>query len=430
VSISKPKSTLALLALLALLVAGCGGGSSSSGGGSSSSSSSTTATTGGATPAEAVPLLPLEPGYANWPMFGRVPQRTHYLPANHGSIDRPLDPPLKQAWTINTHALIEFPPAIHRGYAFVINKYGNAKAIQLSDHKVIWGFNLDPEDKGHQVTVTAPVYYRGKLFGAILDGHVAAGDAVTGKPLWLRDLHAHLESSPLAVDGNLYLGTDSAEVVALDAGDGHTVWTFKAPGAIKASPSYDAGDIFVADYQSSMFALNADTGKPVWRTNTSKVAPYGSGGFFSSPAIGFGDVYAARDDGRVYALDEATGKVKWSFDTGAAVYGSPALAQVPGTPPTIYIGSENGRFYALNARTGKVEWTYDVGGPIPGTSTVIGHTVYVSSFTTRKTIGIDVRTHKKDFEIGQAGYTPMVSDGRRLILVGYYTVIGLEPTTH
>ncbi len=63
-----------------------------------------------------------------------------------------------------------------------------------------------------------------------------------------------------------------------------------------------------------------------------------------------------------------------------------------------------------------------------GTATVIGHTVYVASFVTKKTLGIDVLTHKKDFEIGQSGYTPMVSDGRRLILVGYYTVIGLRPT--
>ncbi len=418
---------LALAAVVIVLVVGPGRHQASN---PPSSQAAPGKSSGNFTPgaAEAVPLAPLEPGYVDWPMFGRVPQRTHYLPADQGSIDRPLDPPLKQAWSINTHALIEFPPAIHRGFAFVINKYGNAKAIQLSDHKVIWGFNLDPQDKGHQVTVTAPVYYRGRLFGAILDGHVAAGDAVTGKELWLRDLHTHLESSPLAVDGNLYLGTDGGQVIALDAGDGKTVWSFKAPGAIKASPSYDGGNIFVADYQSSMYALNADTGKPVWRTNTSKVAPYGSGGFFSSPAVAFGDVYAARDDGTVYAFDEGTGKVKWSFDAGAAVYGSPAVAEVPGTPPTVYIGAENGRFYALNARTGKVEWSYDVGGPVPGTATVIGHTVYVSSFKTRQTIGIDVRTHKRDFEIGESGYTPMVSDGRQLILVGYYTVIGLEPT--
>jgi outer membrane protein assembly factor BamB len=424
---SKSTATLcALAALLALLIAGCGGGSSSTG--------TTTTAKGSSAPKPAaegpatLPAKTLEPGYADWPYFGRVPQRTHYLPANRGIVDRPLDPPLKQAWTISTHGLIEFPPAIGGGVAYAINKYGNGKAIQLGTRKVIGELNLDPKNKGHQAIVTGPAYYRGIVYGAFLDGTLAAGDGKTGKVVWKRHLHAHLESSPLPVGGNVYLGTDTAEVLALDAGDGHTVWTFKAPGAIKASPSYDAGDIFVADYESSMFALNADTGKPVWKTNTSKVAPYGTGGFFSSPAIAFGDVYAARDDGIVYAFDEATGKVRWSFPAGAAVYGSPAVAQVPGTPPTVYIGAENGRFYALNAKTGKVEWTYDVGGPIPGTATVIGHTVYVSSFQTKKTIGIDVRTHKKNFEIGQAGYTPIVSDGRRLILVGYYTVIGLQPT--
>ncbi len=433
-STRRPLVLLALAALFALLVAGCGGGSSSSGPSSTGSSPKTgsksgESTAGAAAEPEKIPAKPLEPGYIDWPFFGRVPQRTHYLPANQGIVDRPLDPPLKQAWSINTHGLIEFPPAIGGGVAYAINKYGNGKAIRLGDRKVIGELELDPRNKGHQAIVTGPAYYRGDVYGAFLDGTLAAGDGLTGKVVWKRHLHAHLESSPLPVDGNLYVGTDTAEVLAIDAGDGHTVWKFNAPGAIKASPSYDAGNVFVADYESSMYALNANTGKPVWKTNTSKVAPYGKGGFFSSPAIAFGNVYAARDDGIVYAFDEATGKVRWSFPTGAAVYGSPAVAHVPGTPPTVYIGAENGTFYALNARTGKVEWTFDVGGPVPGTATVIGHTVYVSSFQTKKTIGIDVRTHKRDFKIDQAGYTPMISDGHRLILVGYYTVIGLEPTT-
>ncbi len=59
---------------------------------------------------------------------------------------------------------------------------------------------------------------------------------------------------------------------------------------------------------------------------------------------------------------------------------------------------------------------------------MIGHTVYASSFKTRKTIGIDARTDRKTFELKQAGYTPMVSDGRRLYLIGYYELIGLRPT--
>ncbi|HET9676724.1 MAG TPA: PQQ-binding-like beta-propeller repeat protein [Solirubrobacterales bacterium] len=394
----------ACLALAFAALAGCGGdgsGTSASGSGAETSFN----------------------GYVNWPMFGRVPQRTHYLPDQK----RALDPPLRQAWSINTHALIEFPPAIHGGVAYVINKYGNGKAVRLRDRKVLWEINIRPSDKGKPNFVTAPVYYEGVVYGAFLDGHLAAGDAATGRKLWVRKLNAHLESSPLAVNGTLYLGTDTTNLLALDAKTGKTRWSFNSPGAIKASPSYDDGNVFAADYQSSMYALNAKTGKPVWRTNTSKAPPFGRGGFFSSPAVAFGRVYAARDDGTVFALDEKSGKVDWSFDTGGPVYGSPAVADVPGTPPTVYIGSENGKFFALDARTGKPRWRFNVGGAVPGTATVIGHTVYTSSFETQETTGLDARTGKPVFHAKQAGYTPMVSDGKRLFLVSYFGIEGLEP---
>ncbi|HEU4393551.1 MAG TPA: PQQ-binding-like beta-propeller repeat protein [Solirubrobacterales bacterium] len=362
-------------------------------------------------------------GYVDWPLFGRVPERTHYLPAEKGV----LDPPLKQAWSINTHALIEFPPAIHDGVAYVINKYGNQKAVRLRDREVLWELNLRPRDRGKPSFVTAPVYHRGLVYGAFLDGNLVARDARTGKRAWVRRFGAHLESSPLAVGDTLYVGTDANDLVALRASDGRPLWRFHAPGAIKASPSHHHGRVYFADYQSSMFALDAESGKPLWRTNTSRVPPFGRGGFFSSPAIAFGKVYAARDDGTVYAFDEKTGKVEWSFDTGGYVYGSPAVAQVPGTKPSVYIGAENGRFYALDTATGKVEWHRDVGGPVPGTAVVIGRTVYTSSFKTRRTIGYDVVTRRKAFELDQAGYTPVVSDGRRVYAVGYYVVVGLLP---
>jgi outer membrane protein assembly factor BamB len=395
--------------VLAALLGGCGGGSEDS-------------TSGGASGSSSQPSSD-QPSLVDWPLFGRVPARTHYLPAER----KALDPPLKQAWSINTHALIEFPPAIHDGVAYVINKYGNGKAVRLADRKVLWELKVRPSDKGEPNMVTAPVYYRGRVYGAFLTGHLAAGDAETGRKVWVRKFKMQFESSPLAIEGTLYLGTNETNLLALHASSGRVKWRFNAPAAIKASPSFHGGRVFAADYESSMFALDAETGKPAWRTDTSKVAPFGSGGFFSSPAIAFGRVYAARDDGTVYAFDERTGKVAWSFDTGAQVYGSPAVAQVPDTPPTVYIGAENGRFFALDARTGKVRWRRNVGGPIPGTATVIGHTVYTSSFKTRETIGFDVHTHRPVLRIEESGYTPMVSDGRRLYLVGYYDLIGLEP---
>lgn len=358
-----------------------------------------------------------------WPLFGRVPERTHYLPAKR----RALDPPLREAWSISTHALIEFPPAVAGGVAYVVNKYGNAKAVRLRDRKILWERVTNPKNSGKPTDVTAPVYHRGMVFFAYVDGSLVAVDAKTGKPVWTRKLVGHLESSPMAVGGMLYLGTDKTNVVALRAADGKIRWQFNSPGAIKASPSFHRGRVYVADYQSAMFCLDAANGKLLWRTNTSQVPPYGRGGFYSSPAVAFGRVYAARDDGTVFAFDEATGKVEWSFPTNNYVYGSPAVARVPGTPPTVYIGSYDEHFYALDARTGKRRWRYDVGGPVPGTATVIGHTVYTSSFKTREAIGIDVHTRRPTFRLRQAGYTPVVSDGRRLFLIGYYELIGLNP---
>ncbi|MGV1047742.1 MAG: PQQ-binding-like beta-propeller repeat protein [Solirubrobacterales bacterium] len=399
---------LSAIVICAALLAGCG----SDDGGGSGASHAGAASEGGA------------PGAVDWPFFGRVPQRTHYLQAPPR---QSLDPPLKEAWSVNTHALIEFPPAIANGVAYVVNKYGNPAAIRLSDRKVIWRRTTKSNLHGAPLDVTGPAYHDGRVYFAGIGGYLVSVDAADGHVVWLRDLHAHLESSPLVVGDTLYIGTDTAKLLAIDIADGKVRWSFSAPGAIKSSPSYDDGRIFVADYQGSAYALDASTGKAVWRTNTTEVPPFGKGGFFSSPAIAFGNVYAARDDGTVFAFDEKTGKVSWSFPSGAFVYGSPAAAAVPGTPPTVYIGSENGLFYALDAATGKPRWHYDVHGPVPGTATVIGHTVYTSSFKTRKTVGIDVRDHRRVFFLHQAGYTPVVSDGRRLYLIGYYTVFALEP---
>jgi outer membrane protein assembly factor BamB len=155
-------------------------------------------------------------GLVAWPLFGRTPERTHYLPG----VRKILDPPLREAWSIDTHALIEFPPALAGGYAYVVNKFGNAKAVRLSDRKVVWERVDDPKDSGRPTDVTAPVYHRGQVFFAYVDGRLVAVDARNGKPAWTRDLHSHLESSPLVVGNRLYIGTDLTNVVALRASDG------------------------------------------------------------------------------------------------------------------------------------------------------------------------------------------------------------------
>jgi outer membrane protein assembly factor BamB len=407
-------------AIAGLLLTGCGSGGPTT---STEAKSEPAATTSPSTPSAPPVHHRAEVAETDWPFFGRTPQRTHYL----AEPLKDLRPPLTVDWTFNTHSLIEFPPAIHGGIAYLVNKYANTEAVRLSDRKVLWRHVTERHPHGTPADVTGPAYADGHVYYAGLGGLIVSLDAGTGRVAWVRDLHAHLESSPLVVGKTIYLGTDAGQLLALRTGDGSERWHLTVPAAIKASPSYDKGRVFVADYQSTMFAVDAKNGRVIWRTNTSRQAPFGRGGFYSSPAISDGRVFAARDDGQVCAFDERTGKLDWSFPTGAATYGSPAVAKVPGTPETVYIGAENGTFYALDARHGKERWHHDIGGAIPGTATVVADTVFTSSFATRKAVGFNVRTHKQDFSIPTAGYTPLVSNGRRLFVTGYYTFVALKP---
>jgi outer membrane protein assembly factor BamB len=357
----------------------------------------------------------------DWKLFGRVPQRIHYLPAD-------LDPPLKRVWSYNDGALIEFPPALALGQLYLVNKYSNVRALNAASGKVVWDLRRDRNYKGPPSDVTAPVFGREQVFVAFEDGSLVSLNSKDAKVEWKRRLPSRLESSPLLIGKTLYIGSDGGTLYALNTANGKSRWTYEADHTIKASPSFDRGRIYFGDYGGAMFSLRAADGKEIWRVNTQNLGPSGEGGFYSSPAIANGRVYAGRDDGTVYALDQRTGKYSWSHETGGPVYGSPAVANVPGTPgPAVYIGSYDKHLYAIDALSGKVRWRYDVGGTVPGTAVVIGHTAYTSSFETGKSIGIDVRSQKKVFSFGSPGYTPMISDGESLYLVGYYSVHRFQP---
>ena len=293
--------------------------------------------------------------------------------------------------------------------------------------KVLWDIQKQKRDVGPPSDTTAPDYYRGKVYVAFQHGDLVALDAGTGEVAWKRNVQGGIQSSPIVVDGRLYIGSEEGLVHSFDSETGKPVWQFRAGTPVKTSPSYNGGTLFFGNYSGSVFALDAKSGKEKWRTDTTSTSPGGSGGFYSSPAVAGGKVYLARNDGIVYAFDEKSGKQSWSFKTKGDIYGSPALAKVPGTPLSLYIGSYDSNLYALNARTGKEEWSHDVGGPVPGTATVIGHTVYTSSFKTAESIGVDILSHKETFSYDSPGYTPMISDGRNLYLVGYYTLHGFSP---
>jgi alcohol dehydrogenase (cytochrome c)/quinohemoprotein ethanol dehydrogenase len=183
---------------------------------------------------------------------------------------------------------------------------------------------------------------------------------------WSYDLDTHRgqESTPLVIDGVMYVTSAWSKVLALDAGTGKLIWEYdpKVPGAWAINACCDVvnrgvaawkGKIYVGTLDGRLIALDAGTGAPVWsvqtfdrsRNYTITGAPRVIKGLV---LIGNGgSEYNAR--GFVTAYDADTGKQVWRFYT------------VPGNPAQ---GFENSAM-KMAAATWHGEWWKLGGGGSP-----------------------------------------------------------------
>jgi outer membrane protein assembly factor BamB len=95
------------------------------------------------------------------------------------------------------------------GHAYAIDA---TKRGDITKTGLIWHY-----DKIRRSISTAAVY-EGIVYMADFSGFLHALDAKTGKPLWTHDLFAAVWSSPLIVDGKLYLGDEDGDIVVMQPG--------------------------------------------------------------------------------------------------------------------------------------------------------------------------------------------------------------------
>jgi outer membrane protein assembly factor BamB len=132
-------------------------------------------------------------------------------------------------------------------------------------------------------------------------------------------------------------------------------------------------------------------------------------------------------DGRVYSFAARTGQLAWATGTGAYVYASPAVADVPGLGPTVLLGSYDGKFYAFNAQSGAVRWAHPSGGRISGSATIIGNVVYYSDLGSKSTIGLDVSSGRQVFAFSDGAFNPVIADDSAIYMSGYGEIYQMLP---
>ncbi|MCW2999609.1 MAG: PQQ-binding-like beta-propeller repeat protein [Solirubrobacterales bacterium] len=358
----------------------------------------------------------------NWPVYGYDKARTRYLP-----LKQPFRPPFAERWKLGGSVLLEFPPALGGRSMFLLKDDGKLVAIARKSGKVRWRREL-----GH-LAAASPAYAYGTVYVVVLErgkgikaGRVAAISARDGRTRWSRRLPSRSESSPLVHRGVLYFGTENGTVYAMDTRNGKIRWTHKAGGAVKGGLALDGGRLFLGAYGGTVEALDPSTGRLLWRKGTNG-GPLGlrSGNFYATPSAAFGRLYIGNTDGFVYSFAQSDGRLAWRTKTGDYVYGSAAVAAVPGTGPTVYLGSYDRNFYALNARTGKVRWKRRTEGRVSGGAVLLGDLVWYSTLA-RTTTALRARDGRRIWFTRRGGFNPVVSTGRGIFLVGYTNLYGLD----
>jgi outer membrane protein assembly factor BamB len=357
------------------------------------------------------------------PMFAGVPQHLH---VGTGTVR----PPFRLDWVSGGTSLIEFPPAIAFHYLYYASLNGNLIAVSTRNGRRLWTVHVGRcEAAGPAVDRLG----RGSVFETFLNKEpcgrgsahgegeilvVAAGPSHAVR--WRRQLGV-TETSPTVVGNFIYVADYNGVVYALRGVNGQTIWTFRAGGAVKGAITYNRGRVFFGSYDGKLYSLGAFDGKLVWTAKSNRDWFGGHGSFYSTPSVAYSRVYLGNTDGHVYSYGEQSGKLRWSYATGGFVYGSPAIWR-----GRVLVGSYDHYFYALDAATGRLLWKFHANGPISGSATVVDGVVYFATLK-RRTYGLDARTGKQLWTFPDGAFTPVVTDGKRLYVVGWGKVYAFSP---
>lgn len=355
----------------------------------------------------------------DWPTYGYDDQRTRYFPTKR------VRPPFAGSdWSFQAGKLLEFSPILVDDVLYVMDIDARFYAIDAKRGKVLW------KNRVGTLNASAPAYAKNRLFAVNLQpGQALALRPRDGKVLWKRPLPGRSESSPLAFKDKLVIfGCECGTVFALDQRNGKVRWSVETGGAVKGSLAQGKGNVYGGNYAGEYFSIDAKSGRVEWKRNAIGGSFARGGGIYSTPAVAYGRVYFGSIDSRVYSVDIDSGEIAWSHSTGAEVYSAPAVAQVPGTRPTVYVGSADNNFYALDAKTGAVRWQKNVGGVVTGAPSVIGDVVYLSVIDDGVgTFGFRAKDGKQVFRHELGKYNPAITDGERLYLTGYSTIRAFTP---
>ena len=241
------------------------------------------------------------------------------------------------------------------------SKLTQINAVNAKDLEMKWVFQANSTQK----LETSPIVVNGVMYITQPPNDIVAMDAKTGRVYWIYQykvapdarLCCGFVNRGLAISGNtLYMGTADAHLVALDAKDGHPIWDAKVAD-YEAGYGITEAPLIVKDkvifgmaggergIRGFVAAYSAETGEQLWKFNT--VAGPGEPGSETWPPNTW-----QRGGGSSWvtgSYDPELNLVYWGIGNPAPNYDPESRAG-----DNLYTDSA----LALDADTGKLKWHF------------------------------------------------------------------------
>lgn len=169
----------------------------------------------------------------------------------------------------------------------------------------------------------------------------------------------------------VYFGSLDHNIYAVSLSDGREVWRFATRGAVASTPLIMNGRVYIGSFGKRFYALNASTGDPLWAT------PFLAQNWFWTRAVSDGvTVYVGSLDGNLYALNADTGNHVWPspFDTGGPIVSAPALV-----PEGVAVANDKGDLFLVRTQDGQEIRSFSAKDPIRAPLSSSGSIVYISA---------------------------------------------------
>ena len=285
------------------------------------------------------------------------------------------------------NVLMEFPPIVVDGSVYFMRNNGGTYRLDADTGKVKWKNQIG------KLSASSPAYSDGRLFVTSLSGKITALRAPQRQaPVAEAARQPHRVLADRAARHRLLRHRGRRPLCAVRQDRPREVEVQRLgrdqglPRAVRLDALLSATT--AAACTRSGRGPDASAGRPARPARSSGSRP---GTSTRRPRSTSGGSTPATPTARCTRSAPRTGTLAWSQSTGGYVYSSPAVANVPGTKPTVYIGSYDGNLYALDARTGSTRWTARGGGRISGGPSVVGRIVYFADLDSKTTYGVDAR---------------------------------------